>query len=73
MAKSKREKKVEVKEVTEITQEVVKETHTSMNLIGVQTVVGSKLGTLTEGKEYKVPADTAMILINKGFAYLKNK
>jgi len=73
MAKSKREKKVVVKEVTDITHEVVQETHIPLNLIGIQTVVGSKLGTLTEGKEYKVPADTAMILINKGFAYLKNK
>lgn len=69
MAKSKKLKE-EVLEV-EDTQEVIKETQAPINLVGVQTVIGSKLGTLTEGKEYKVPADTALILINKGFAYLK--
>lgn len=52
------------KEVTP-TQEVT--------LVGSQKVIGAKIGTLTEGKEYEVTAEMAMILINKGFATLKNK
>lgn len=42
-------------------------------LVGPQKVVGAKIGTLKEGKEYEVTAEMAMILINKGFATLKNK
>lgn len=60
MAKSKVSSKA--KEVTP-TQEVT--------LVGSQTVIGAKIGTLTEGKEYEVTAEIAMILINKGFATLK--
>ena len=71
MAKSKKQKEVIIEDTDIGTQEVVKQTHTPVKLSGVQTVVGSKLGTLTEGKEYKVPSDMAEILINKGFAYLK--
>lgn len=60
MAKSKVSSKA--KEVTP-TQEVT--------LVGSQKVIGAKIGTLTEGKEYEVTAEIAMILINKGFATLK--
>ena len=63
MAKSKVNNKA--KEVVD-TQEVT-------TLVGSQKVVGAKIGTLTEGKEYEVTAEMAMILINKGFATLKNK
>lgn len=69
MAKSKKLKEEVLK--VEDTQEVIKETQAPINLVGEQIVIGSKLGTLTEGKEYKVPTYTALILINKGFAYLK--
>lgn len=60
MAKSKVSSKA--KEVTP-TQEVT--------LVGSQTVIGAKIGTLKEGKEYDVTAEMAMILIQKGFATLK--
>ena len=60
MAKSKVSSKA--KEVTP-TQEVT--------LVGSQTVIGAKIGTLTDGKEYEVTAEIAMILIQKGFATLK--
>ena len=54
------------------THEVIKETQVP-TLVGPQIVIGAKNGTLTEGKEYKTTAEMAMILINKGFATLKNK
>lgn len=60
MAKSKVSSKA--KEVTP-TQEVT--------LVGSQTVIGAKIGTLKEGNEYDVTAEMAMILIKKGFATLK--
>lgn len=69
MAKSKVNNKV--KEVVD-TQEVTTETQV-LALVGSQKVVGAKSGTLKEGKEYEVTAEMAMILINKGFATLKNK
>ena len=69
MAKSKVNNKV--KEVVD-TQEVTTETQV-LALVGSQKVVGAKIGTLKEGKEYEVTAEMAMILINKGFATLKNK
>lgn len=59
------------KEVVD-TQEVTTETQV-LALVGSQKVVGAKIGTLKEGKEYEVTAEMAMILINKGFATLKNK
>lgn len=69
MAKSKVNNKA--KEVVD-TQEVTTETQV-LALVGSQKVVGAKIGTLIEGKEYEVTAEMAMILINKGFATLKNK
>ena len=69
MAKSKVNNKA--KEVVD-TQEVTTETQV-LALVGSQKVIGGKIGTLTEGKEYEVTAEMAMILINKGFATLKNK
>lgn len=69
MAKSKVNNKA--KEVVD-TQEVTTETQV-LTLVGSQKVVGAKIGTLKEGKEYEVTAEMAMILINKGFATLKNK
>ena len=69
MAKSKVNNKA--KEVVD-TQEVTTETQV-LTLVGSQKVIGAKIGTLTEGKEYDVTAEMAMILINKGFATLKNK
>lgn len=69
MAKSKVNNKA--KEVVD-TQEVTTETQV-LALVGSQKVVGAKIGTLIEGKEYDVTAEMAMILINKGFATLKNK
>jgi len=69
MAKSKVNNKA--KEVVD-TQEVTTETQV-LALVGSQKVVGAKIGTLKEGKEYEVTAEMAMILINKGFATLKNK
>ena len=69
MAKSKVNNKA--KEVVD-TQEVTTETQV-LALVGSQKVVGAKIGTLKEGKEYDVTAEMAMILINKGFATLKNK
>lgn len=44
-----------------------------VTLVGSQTVIGAKIGTLKEGKEYDVTAEMAMILIQKGFATLKKK
>lgn len=41
-----------------------------LNLKGVQVIIGLG-GTLTDGKEYKVSADVAQVLINKGLATLK--
>lgn len=69
MAKSKVNNKA--KEVVD-TQEVTTETQV-LALVGSQKVIGAKIGTLKEGKEYEVTAEMAMILINKGFATLKNK
>ena len=69
MAKSKVNNKA--KEVVD-TQEVTTETQV-LALVGSQKVVGANIGTLKEGKEYEVTAEMAMILINKGFATLKNK
>ena len=69
MAKSKVNNKA--KEVVD-TQEVTTETQV-LTLVGSQKVVGAKIGTLKEGNEYEVTAEMAMILINKGFATLKNK
>ena len=69
MAKSKVNNKA--KEVVD-TQEVTTETQV-LALVGSQKVLGAKIGTLKEGKEYEVTAEMAMILINKGFATLKNK
>lgn len=69
MAKSKVNNKA--KEVVD-TQEVTTETQV-LALVGSQKVVGAKISTLKEGKEYEVTAEMAMILINKGFATLKNK
>lgn len=41
-----------------------------LNLKGEQVIIGLG-GTLTEGKAYKVSADVAQVLINKGLATLK--
>ena len=70
MAKSKVEKKAKVVEVVD-THEVIHESPKPLNLVGEQTVIGAKNSTLKEGKEYKVTAEIAMILINKGFAFIK--
>lgn len=41
-----------------------------LKLKGEQVIIGLG-GTLTDGKEYKVSADVAQVLINKGLATLK--
>ncbi len=41
-------------------------------LKGTQIIIGLGLGGLKAEKEYSVGADTAEVLINKGFATLKN-